>query len=248
MMKKTKNYILLIIAVILFIIILPFTSIKSGSFEKAKLTIRFDDGYETQLKAVNTLRENGLTASFFVITDKLGETSYVQWIDVQRLQKQGFEIGSHSKTHRNMLFLLSGSHREELVQSKEELRQMGINVNVFAYPYGIYNYKFLDQVKQEYECAGIYNFPGKGLNYPNTNKYKIKCKEFDSAEEFEASLKKAVEKKAWLVACFHRIDEEEGKYKIDEYEFRKIVMIAKKYQDEKLIDVIGFEEGCSGLE
>ena len=240
-----KLTILIIAIIIIFLILWIFFPKKE--FEQALLTFRFDDGYSSQLNASEILKKNNLTATFFCISDSVGENTYMDWDELKNLQENGFEIGSHTKTHKPMIFLSKKRHEQEIVESKQEFEKNNITTKVFAYPYGITNPFFANQVKENYDCASNYPFLLGVFNYANTDKYSLNCKEFKTAESFRESLDKAVEKKAWLVACFHRVGDEDGRYYVSEEEFEKMVLIAKEYQDKELIKVVDMSEGCSKL-
>ena len=81
-----KPLVLIILLLLVVVIITP----RSVRFEQPMLTIRFDDCYSSQLKAVEILKENGLTATFFCITDLVGTKDYMEWSDVIALDENGF--------------------------------------------------------------------------------------------------------------------------------------------------------------
>ncbi|MFH0870268.1 MAG: polysaccharide deacetylase family protein [archaeon] len=217
-------------------------------FGKAMLSFRFDDGYASQTKAYEILRERNMTAIFFCVADMVGTQDYMDWNQLVKMQADGFEIGSHSMTHRNMLFLRKAEYENELVLSKEEFEARDITVSSFAYPYGTKNPFMRKALKDNYGCAAGYPAFAGSLNSRETDRYALSCRaDVRSAEDFEANLKKAIDEKAWMVACFHRVGDPEGRYFVNEEEFGKIADIAKDYSDRGLIMVTGFSEACSSL-
>ena len=74
------------------------------------------------------------------------------------------EIGDHTKNHPHLTKLDQSKLNEELIQSKNTLeRNLSVVVSDFAYPYGNYNSKIIEAVKNSgYISArtsnkGIYN-------------------------------------------------------------------------------------------
>ena len=132
----------IIVMVILIILLLFFISTRQENvkeFEEPRLTFRFDDCYESQMEAYEILKQNNLTATFFCITDIIDDYDYMSWDQVVNLDKHGFEIGSHTKTHQNLLSMYKGELIDELVESKEAIEKHNISVKSLAYPYGIPN-------------------------------------------------------------------------------------------------------------
>lgn len=125
--------------------------LQSGADISRRLVITFDDGYRDNYQfAATELRRRGLPACFFVATDYIGtdtipwwdarysvQSEWMSWDEVRDLHAQGFEIGSHTKTHADC-GRISGSEAErEIVGSKEKLEaELGAAVHHFAYPFG----------------------------------------------------------------------------------------------------------------
>jgi len=253
--KKDEGMMIRVLAWTIVLSVLPFLffffpGILGGGagFEHAMLSFRFDDCYESQLKAYNVLEENNMTATFYCITSMIGKQGYMNWDDLERIRSDGFEIGSHSKTHTNLLFLAPRRAMEEVGGSKALLESHGVSVKSFAYPYGIINPFLLGVVRRHYECASTYPLFRGSLNYKTTRRYALGCETIRSSEEFRNALERAVKRKAWLVACFHRVGEGEGRFYVKEDELVRMVRVAEEYADKGLIRVVSLREGCSLLE
>ncbi|WP_157452511.1 polysaccharide deacetylase family protein [Chloroherpeton thalassium] len=119
--------------------------------------VSFDDGYtDTYEAAFPILSEYGLTGQVFVITDAIGkpnswdanffgEFQHIELSQVRELAQAGWEIGSHTKTHRALTVLSLSALREELETSKWFLEDaIGQPVTSISFPFG----KFNEQVLQ----------------------------------------------------------------------------------------------------
>ncbi len=104
------------------------------------LLITFDDGYSDVLdNAAPVLRRLGMPATMYVITDRpqLVNSGFLSWGGVKELEREGFDIGSHTVTHRPLTSLSDQEVVEELVRSRGELeRRLGHPVQWLAYPHG----------------------------------------------------------------------------------------------------------------
>jgi peptidoglycan/xylan/chitin deacetylase (PgdA/CDA1 family) len=56
--------------------------------------------------------------------------------DIRTLRNDGFEIGSHGNSHRNLLSLTERELENEFSISKKWLENIVGTVNTYAYPYG----------------------------------------------------------------------------------------------------------------
>jgi peptidoglycan/xylan/chitin deacetylase (PgdA/CDA1 family) len=149
------------------------------NWPRALAIVTFDDGYRDNLMiAAPILEDLGITACFFVTTGYIGserrfawdrdgglDSPLMSWQDVQELRRRGFEIGSHSVTHRRMSELSHEEFEDELAESRRVLEtQIGERVRLFAYPFG----RFRDYSASRRQIVGgfydIANTSIRGLN------------------------------------------------------------------------------------
>jgi peptidoglycan/xylan/chitin deacetylase (PgdA/CDA1 family) len=108
------------------------------------VVLTFDDGYRDTLElAVPILREFRFTATCFVVTDRVGLTSdwtepapLMGWADAREWLAAGMTLGSHSRTHPDLMQVPGDLLREEVAGSRAMLEdRLGVPVRAFAYPY-----------------------------------------------------------------------------------------------------------------
>ena len=74
----------------------------SGNGENKFVVLTFDDGYKSQYTTVKPILDKyGYKGTFYVVCNyaQKEDTDRMNWNDIQNLQKQGHDIGSHSMNH-----------------------------------------------------------------------------------------------------------------------------------------------------
>lgn len=125
---------------------------------KRTLVVTFDDAFLSVLDLAHPiLARLGLPATVFVPTafastrqrlqwpgidrwtqtPEANELNCMSWSDLKLLIDDGWEIGSHTRTHPRLTLLNDDELRVELEQSKQECtKQLGVACETLAYPYG----------------------------------------------------------------------------------------------------------------
>ncbi len=102
--------------------------------------LSFDDGHHSLLEqAVPVLKRMKIPALFFVCTSWVGvDSNVLTWEDLRKLQSWGFDIGSHTRTHVNLVEAArTGKLEEEVAGSKRDVeRNLGTVCPYFAWPFG----------------------------------------------------------------------------------------------------------------
>ena len=113
------------------------------STQEKQVAITFDAawGADKTEEIMSTCKEYGANATFFLVgfwVDKYTEM-------VQKIDANGFEIGTHSKTHPDMTKLSKDSMVEELSDSIDLIKNITQKeVKYFRPPYGAYNNQLID--------------------------------------------------------------------------------------------------------
>jgi peptidoglycan/xylan/chitin deacetylase (PgdA/CDA1 family) len=102
------------------------------------VVLTFDDGAASdRLVAAALLKQSGFGATFYVVAGFLDRRGYLSVAHLRELAGLGFEIGSHSMSHRLLSDLDAAGLRDEIVNSKDRLQQvLGSRVQHFACPGG----------------------------------------------------------------------------------------------------------------
>jgi peptidoglycan/xylan/chitin deacetylase (PgdA/CDA1 family) len=122
--------------------------------------ITFDDGYLDNLAACEELQKRGMRASWFIVTGSLGQPP--KWpadgrpadrllnaAELREMRENGMEIGSHTVNHLRLTEVDDACLAQELTDSKATLEALtGHAVNSFAYPYGAWDARCAEAVKQ----------------------------------------------------------------------------------------------------
>jgi len=114
--------------------------------------LSFDDGYENfYTYGKDILLKYGYRATIFVIAGFIGKENnwdvnfgvkfkHLNRKQIKELADLGFEIGSHTLTHRDLTKLPENEIKKELKESKKILEDItGKEVKYLSYPFGRYN-------------------------------------------------------------------------------------------------------------
>ena len=105
---------------------------------RPRVVLTFDDGCDTDLlTAAPLLADHGFGATFYVVPGLFGQPGYLTEDGVRELARMGFEIGSHSLTHKYMSDLDDVELATEVNGSKRRLEDLlARRVRHFACPGG----------------------------------------------------------------------------------------------------------------
>lgn len=130
---------------------------EDGSLPKRALAVTFDDGYASSLRAEDILAEVGFPGTVFVVTSYTEsqenllwpglelwngtehdhELQPASWSALERLAGTGWEVGSHTVTHRLLTRLPQDALDRELRLSRETIAGRLGACTSLAYPYGV---------------------------------------------------------------------------------------------------------------
>jgi peptidoglycan/xylan/chitin deacetylase (PgdA/CDA1 family) len=111
--------------------------------------ITFDDGNMSDVElALPELRRRNLTATFFIISGRLGQPGSLAAADVRSLAQAGMTIGSHGMRHRPWRAVNAQELHEELTGAREVIAQAaGQPIRQVACPFGSYDRRVLRAIR-----------------------------------------------------------------------------------------------------
>jgi peptidoglycan/xylan/chitin deacetylase (PgdA/CDA1 family) len=100
--------------------------------------ITFDDGNATDVRiALPALLDAGLSASFFIPSDRIGQAAYLSEAGIRELRAAGMEIGSHGSAHITWTEVPDAAIAEDVSRSVGRLSSiLGERVETVAVPFG----------------------------------------------------------------------------------------------------------------
>jgi peptidoglycan/xylan/chitin deacetylase (PgdA/CDA1 family) len=132
--------------------VVPLDELPARPDTEDAVALTFDDGFANVGEiAVPLLRDHGMPATLFIVTDAVGADNRWQgradagipvmpllgWDALGRLAQQGIALGAHGCTHADLCSLDAAATEQEIVASRARLvAELGIDAGTFAYAYG----------------------------------------------------------------------------------------------------------------
>ena len=125
-------------------------AMETGKVPKRPVVITFDDGYsDNYTSAFPLLKNHGLKATFFVITDGVDNGYYMSSDMLKEMQSAGMSIENHTANHLELDKLSRGEAYEAIKRGQDFLRNnIGSDANYLCYPVGKYNDETIE-IQQE---------------------------------------------------------------------------------------------------
>ena len=134
------------------------------------VVLSVDDGWCSLYEiAFPVLKQYGYPVTLFLYTNLIHDNTCLSWDQVREMQQNGFTIGNHSKTHRD----LSGPSSDESFDQYFEAVQLEVNeaedvikkhlgstTEYFAYPYGASSELLIAYLKKKGYRGGFKVAPG----------------------------------------------------------------------------------------
>ncbi len=207
------------------------------------VSISFDDGRLSQYQyAKPILDKYGLTATAYIIPERLGSSSFLTQEQVDELAAAGWDISGHGE---NSLTELSGQELdEELRAIRAYLDKYAYKgAENFAYPGGAYNDDVIGAVAKYFETARTIDDFGQPHGY--TTPYRISALSVSSQTSLELiyqRIDKAITNNDWLILNFHKLVVDspryDSEYKISDFEAVINYLVAKRVTIRPVSEVI----------
>ncbi len=155
------------------------------------VVLTFDDGnLDTYTEAWPRMQPFGFIGVVYVVANRLGAEGFLAPGELGELARAGWEIGSHSSTHSNLVEGERSRWRDEILGSRLELeRVLGWQVVSFAYPFGVGSSDIFRKTSEYGYQTGV--GLGKGILHDRGSLFYLQRREVLggwSLTEFEAAL------------------------------------------------------------
>ena len=182
------------------------------------VSIVFDDNYQDQYDNAKQIMETrNITGTFYVVTDHIrgvttSDSQYMTISEIQTLQNEGHEIGSHSKTHSTFTSLSEAQIRDECSISKQVLTSYGLFISSLAYPNGPTN-NTVDSIVSQYYRSGRTAYVGPYPTQLPTSQFRIpgyanETTDYSSLPSLKALVDQVYSTNSWAIILFHHIKPE----------------------------------------
>jgi peptidoglycan/xylan/chitin deacetylase (PgdA/CDA1 family) len=137
------------------------------------IAITFDDGYESvYTEAASEMAPRGICGTVFPVVGSIGASNtwdvrlsprpfrHLSWCQLRELAGMGFEIGSHTMSHRDLTRLEIGTLRHELRVSRQVLEDgLDREVRAISYPFGRFSDRVIEEALEAGYAYGFTNVP-----------------------------------------------------------------------------------------
>ena len=229
---------------------------------KAAVSVTFEHAFSNQLTAIDA-NMSDMNATIAVIAQRVGNSGYMTQQQLLDLQNRGFEIASHSETHKNISTSTPPDQLYyETVQSKFDLEKMGFKVTGFIPPLNKETIQSFALIKQYYgwteffspitnstyhpeyislqeldyskQHFGIYNEPVWGVGHGD---------DLRTFTDVKTKIDYAIANKLWIAIKFHEIVTTTGTYDTSPTIFHDIIQYIRDQKSAGNLLVITRSEG-----
>lgn len=154
--------------------------------------LTFDDGYrDFYTLAFPLLKKYNLRAVVFYIVGYFNYPSYMTWNMLAEIHNSGLvDVESHTLEHPLLTKIDSNEAKREIFESKKILEQkLNKKIKYFAYPYGNYDERVVNLVKEAGYNLAFGTLPGSTLRKSaRFILHRVGISGFDSFEQFKTKL------------------------------------------------------------
>ena len=147
-----------------------------------KILLTIDDAFLSFYQnAWPYLKKNKIPFILFVSTDPVGKKGYMNWDQIRTVEKENFAyIGNHSHSHEYLVNYGFDEFSYDINKSIEIFKsEIGYNPIFFSYPFGEYNLKQKNFIKNKFEYAF-----GQHSGVIDLNKDKFELPRFPINEKY----------------------------------------------------------------
>jgi peptidoglycan/xylan/chitin deacetylase (PgdA/CDA1 family) len=217
--------------------------IASAELQKGIVSVAFDDGWQSiDDKAIPLLDKYHIRTTQYIISDVAGHDvpGYMNYATIQKLRKDGHEIGSHTLNHCDQTLLDTPAITRDATKSKQMLEDKKLGpIKSFAYPLGQYDQKTETVYEKTYPLVRSSDFGYNDRYFDETNIHSIGILNTTSDKEFRSWLDYAKKHKVWVVLVYHKVDSVPETYSVTSAQLdRQLQMIKNSGLDNKPISAV----------
>lgn len=159
------------------------------------IIISFDDqALDAYTNATPIMDSYGMIGNVGIVGDWVGQYGlYADWTQLNDLKNKGWQLGSHSLNHSNLLNMTELERRDQFLYNKELIyNETGIQASYFTFPYNAWNSTLLSECFEYYDVCttSAYNYTKVQYNYADwisrtSGLVRIDIQNFTSLEQFE---------------------------------------------------------------
>ena len=213
------------------------------------VSFTFDDGWHSTLIAKEILSEHDMNGTAYIITEMIGNSSYMNSDEVVELSVDNWEIGSHTISHPYLTELEYQTMVHEIQYPARYLSDMiGLPIFSFSSPYGDYSDDVIGVASLVYDSHVNAWSDHHGINRPedfdpmNIHRLDITS---DKTPEDVCNIINSLENDEWFVMIFHQMVDDEPQrlweYPVSSFEY--IVNCVNELE----IDVVTITEGADRI-
>lgn len=205
--------------------------------KKGKVSITFDDGYQTNLLASRLTSQRGLNATAYIIPQAIGQKDYLTDDNVNELLKNGWALGSHEVTP--VTEIKKDEVEKYLSQSVQKLNKkfnQKESSRHFAYPLGKTSKDVILKARKVFNSARI---AGGGMEtLPVGDRHRLRVINVFphmNPETLYQKAKIAVDNGDWAIFMFHYLDDpSKGNLNYSVKSFTQFLDLMKNLKDSVL--------------
>jgi peptidoglycan/xylan/chitin deacetylase (PgdA/CDA1 family) len=151
----------------------PASKAGTASCPVKQVAITFDDGYESVYSdAYAEMEPRGISGAVFPVVGSIDDYNrwdvqlshrpfkHLTWPQLDELSAGGFEVGSHTLSHRDLTRLDPKTLKRELRESRAVLEEhLGTGVTAISYPFGRFSVRVVDEALEAGYTHGFTSYP-----------------------------------------------------------------------------------------
>jgi len=158
------------------------------------VVLTFDDGYDDNYsQAFAILRHRGLSGTFFIITDVVGQPGYMTWQQIAEMTRADMLTAAHGRTHTDLALSGPESTTWQVTGSRTILEEKtGRPVRFYCYPSGRYTAQTISILRAQGYIGAVSTAYGATHTVATLFELKrVRIRGADTLEQFVSKLETA---------------------------------------------------------